>query len=381
MQFAPRNATSTRRLVLDKTFVGAAWLTIALFARLAPAESPASPSVIATPPVVAPPASTSRAVKSDAPPAPVAPVAPDASGGPETKDSTAGASSPGEPGADAPAEFRKLVAALDERLTTTAYSDRLTACEDLLTRPEAAQALLVLARDGSPEAAHRALDIVSVLYPKSEGAQFDDLDDALQQLASDGPASLAARAGELLTVHQPVREQQALAQIQRMGGLLTYANPRGILGFEPGQNLVQAIAVSRNWTGGDEGLRYFRRIPTLRTIYDVKGNSITAQGWADLSASLPDVDIIKRGAARLGIEGRNYTPSGCQIEGIQEKSSAANAGLQRGDVIYAFDQQPVADFESLIELIATKAPGDRVTLSIERQGTPLEVELELQGWN
>ena len=50
------------------------------------------------------------------------------------------------------------------------------------------------------------------------------------------------------------------------------------------------------------------------------------------------------------------------------ESLAADAGLERGDVITAIDGQAVTEFEDLANAIEAKAAGDKVTISVIRDG-------------
>jgi putative serine protease PepD len=56
---------------------------------------------------------------------------------------------------------------------------------------------------------------------------------------------------------------------------------------------------------------------------------------------------------------------------------ADTAGLEPGDVITNFDGNPVTRPEELIALIRSKAPGDKVKLTYQRDGRPTTVELTL----
>jgi len=105
--------------------------------------------------------------------------------------------------------------------------------------------------------------------------------------------------------------------------------------------------------------------------------------------------LIKRGKVEhpfLGIEGKTLTPqiaqlfhlpvkSGVLVAGVRKGTSAASAGLKParnqvtvegeswpagGDVIVKVDSEPVPTVERLIDMIATKKPGDKIQLEIVR---------------
>jgi putative serine protease PepD len=100
-------------------------------------------------------------------------------------------------------------------------------------------------------------------------------------------------------------------------------------------------------------------------------------------------ELIKTGTAQTPIVGVNLDPTyrgpGAKILShsvngqapIMPGGPAATAGLQPGDVITAVDGTTVPDAEALIVTIRSHAPGDVVTLTINRNGTTSDVKVTL----
>ncbi len=61
-------------------------------------------------------------------------------------------------------------------------------------------------------------------------------------------------------------------------------------------------------------------------------------------------------------------PTGLAVRHVAPDSPAADAGIERGDVITAIDGQAVSEFEDLADAIDAKAVGDNVTLSVIKNG-------------
>ena len=61
-------------------------------------------------------------------------------------------------------------------------------------------------------------------------------------------------------------------------------------------------------------------------------------------------------------------PAGLAVRHVVPESPAADAGLERGDVITAIDGQAVTEFEALANAVQAKAAGDTVTLSVIKDG-------------
>ena len=67
------------------------------------------------------------------------------------------------------------------------------------------------------------------------------------------------------------------------------------------------------------------------------------------------------------------TRAGALVRSVEPGSPAAEAGVQVGDVVTAIDADPVNGSESLTGFVRQYASGDEVTLTIVRNGEPLEV--------
>ena len=61
-------------------------------------------------------------------------------------------------------------------------------------------------------------------------------------------------------------------------------------------------------------------------------------------------------------------PAGVYVSMVADGSAAARAGLEQGDIITAFNGTDLTTMDELQELLAECAPGDQVTLTVQRQG-------------
>jgi len=83
---------------------------------------------------------------------------------------------------------------------------------------------------------------------------------------------------------------------------------------------------------------------------------------------------------RLGItpmQGKSKDP-GLLIEKVAAETSAADAGLKKGDVILKWDDEPMSDSGELMAKLREKNPGDVVTLHIKRDGSEQDVKVTLK---
>jgi Do/DeqQ family serine protease len=69
---------------------------------------------------------------------------------------------------------------------------------------------------------------------------------------------------------------------------------------------------------------------------------------------------------------------GVYIDGIEEGMGADEAGLQRGDIVKQIDNIQVHKLPDLSGYISTKRPGDKVEVTVDRDGETLQVEVLLK---
>mgnify|MGYP001814154855 CR=1 FL=1 len=105
---------------------------------------------------------------------------------------------------------------------------------------------------------------------------------------------------------------------------------------------------------------------------------IAGDVWGELSMNPfanPEMPVIGIGMAmRRGI-------AGVIVESVVLGSPAAAAGVRRGDVITRLDGSPIRDGGELLQVLAKHQAGDRVTLGVDRAGTPMEMSVLLKRRN
>jgi hypothetical protein len=133
-------------------------------------------------------------------------------------------------------------------------------------------------------------------------------------------------------------------------------------------SLVQAAVVAREivaWLRDRREPLSWGRAP-LNASSSAAGTGATAPGTgAPRRASLGSVPDMTFGGP------------GVRFDDVVAGSAAAAAGLQRGDVLVAFDGVDVADLRAYSELLKRHAPGDRVVIVVVRGGARQSVEVVL----
>jgi S1-C subfamily serine protease len=86
---------------------------------------------------------------------------------------------------------------------------------------------------------------------------------------------------------------------------------------------------------------------------------------------------MTRGSAWLGITGERVESGGVSVLEIDEGSPAALSGLIVGDVVVAVEGRPVLSLAELAIDLGEHTPGDLVTITVDRDGTLIDVAVVL----
>lgn len=92
---------------------------------------------------------------------------------------------------------------------------------------------------------------------------------------------------------------------------------------------------------------------------------------AQLGVSLTTVN--SQIAKRYGLP----VDAGAYVTGVYANTGAAEAGIEEGDIVTAFDGQAVESASDLMLDVRTKNPGDVVTLTVNRDGSDEEIQVTL----
>jgi len=91
--------------------------------------------------------------------------------------------------------------------------------------------------------------------------------------------------------------------------------------------------------------------------------------------------ILKDGEARYPVIGASVksdgSGGGALIDSVEDGSPAQDGGLKKGDVVTALDDRPITDSPTLIVAIRSHLPGDKVTLTVDRDGDEKKIDVTL----
>lgn len=115
---------------------------------------------------------------------------------------------------------------------------------------------------------------------------------------------------------------------------------------------------------GTEGISFAIPVDLVRGVVDdIKLNGRVIRGWVGLQ---PD-ELTRAETAALGLD-----PNvGIILSEVFEGGPAEAAGLKRGDVVLAIDDEPIRSRQQALLLVAAMSPGDTVDFTAWRDGERL----------
>ena len=81
--------------------------------------------------------------------------------------------------------------------------------------------------------------------------------------------------------------------------------------------------------------------------------------------------------ARPSAQSGALISDGAEIQDVNAGSTAADAGIAKGDVVTKVDDHLIVDADSLVATVRSYRPGDKVTVTYERDGQTKTTELTL----
>jgi S1-C subfamily serine protease len=238
----------------------------------------------------------------------------------------------------------------------------------------------VVGTDPSSDLAVVKLDGASGLTPatfaNSDKVQVGDVAVAigaplgLSNTVTDGIVSATGRAVETgstqddSTVIDAIQTDAAINPGNSGGALVNGAGE--VIGINSAIATVAAAAPGSQSQSGNIGVGFAIPSNTAQRI----AKELIANG----KATRAFLGVSSRTAAD---DQNSGVGDGAEIVSVQAGTAAADAGLQAGDVVTAVGDRPITTSTELTAAVRSKAPGDKVTLTIRRGNDSRSVEVTL----
>jgi S1-C subfamily serine protease len=111
-----------------------------------------------------------------------------------------------------------------------------------------------------------------------------------------------------------------------------------------------------------------------KVVMDLKEYGVAQRAMLGVSYRAIDEEFVEQMGEELGIK----KAGGLYVNEVVENSAAAEAGLRKGDIITAIDGVKTDDASVLVEKIAQRRPGDKITISFKRNDADKKVDVVLK---
>ena len=107
-----------------------------------------------------------------------------------------------------------------------------------------------------------------------------------------------------------------------------------------------------------------------KVVEDLIKFGTVQRGWLGVSIGSVSSELAKEKDLSVN--------EGAYVSGFAEKSSAKEAGIKVGDVIVKIDDMPIKTNNALIEYVGRHRPGDKVNITVNREGKELTYPVVLK---
>lgn len=332
----------------------------------------------------------------------------------------AGAADP-PPAKITPEQIERLVRELD----ADSFAAREEATGRLISAgPAAVAPVYTSVSNGSAESAMRGMFVLKELALSGEPDSEEAAREALEKITQFKAGSLARRATATLAQLDSLRQERALAQLERLGAKVSVTSTQ--IGVQIVQNM-QVVEIGEGWQGEEKDLRWlrwlqevdqivFRRVKIneqalanvvglkrlkvlevkyvpltdaalehlkeLKSVLAIRlyGTAVSKEGAEKLQAALAAAKIDFRQGGFLGVGGQAH-PRGFAVTIVHPNSAADKMDMRVDDVIIKYEDKPIADFDALTVEISKNKPGDVITLEVLRNEEILIKKLTLGEWD
>lgn len=121
-------------------------------------------------------------------------------------------------------------------------------------------------------------------------------------------------------------------------------------------------------SGGSQGIGF--AIPVtlaIEIMQEIVATGHVSRGWLGVEGT----EITAKAAMDSG----NPNIRGVLVVGVFIDSPADITGVETGDIITAINDQQVYRVRNVLEIIAAHKPGDKITISLLREGEPLKLDM------
>jgi serine protease Do len=169
------------------------------------------------------------------------------------------------------------------------------------------------------------------------------------------------------------RDRTAIESFIQTDAAINPGNSGGALVNLSGGLLGINTAIASN-TGSYNG--YGFAVPAnivSKVVTDLIAYGAVQRGWLGIQVQSVSNELVKE--HDLSVSAGAYVSG---FGNFEDKSAAKSAGIKNGDVVVKLDDYAIRSSTALVEYVGTKHPGDKINVTVNRQGKTLVIPVTLK---
>ncbi|QDT65924.1 PDZ domain-containing protein [Calycomorphotria hydatis] len=246
-------------------------------------------------------------------------------------------------------------------------------------------ALEKMAHDNKPAQFIGALKSLEAIWltahARKDWETSDAVRSAFEEMSADDNTLLADWSTAILKDRSLLEDDKIIDKVRELGGVIEMTSQEDLLRDDGPifRSAIEHLFLGPDWKGGEDGLKYIKRLPAFGMLYFTPQSGLTMEKLAGLRAIFPGLVIQRRGQTFLGVVADPLAPE-CRIRSVKPNSPAADAGIRPGDVIVTFNDVDIKNLQELVEAIEEIKPNEKVNVLVSRTGNPLNIEVTMRKW-
>jgi hypothetical protein len=268
-------------------------------------------------------------------------------------------------------------AELIEQLGSSRDVVRRAAAARLIGEGVAAIPHLVAAAKEAPEEQLRQIFLVlEDMYISADQALADAAEDAVELLTQSDRTEVRRGAEDLFASNTSRRQLRAYNKIEMLSGklLATPLMPPQFAGRRSTDTTFpDLVVIGPDWTGGDEGLRYIRR---MRGVMAVHISNDAPVSEAAIRALKEFTTVRRESDGCLGVE-LTERGGGLSIRWVVPGSPADRAGMRPFDRLASLDHEELDGYYEFLSILRRRQAGDVLAVDVLRDNALISLEVVL----
>lgn len=242
--------------------------------------------------------------------------------------------------------------------------------------PECCSLLEETALHGSDRQVNSVLVVLHEFYRSPRPERYMPAEQVLNRLQETADPEITLPTAASWVPNRKLRLDRCAARLEALGGSIRFDESHWNGSSVSDFRRATTATLDAGWRGGAEGLKLIQQMPDVQVVEIAPKAKIPQSAIDALQERRPDLAVIRRGSASMGVEGVER-PHGFLVISVNAGGGADKAGVEPRDCIIQVGDVSASSFRDVANLVASHSPGDVVPMVILRDETRMELSVTL----